>query len=162
LEALDYYHSLGGVHRDIKPQNIILGKDGSVTLVDFGLPDLWDPHDRRTWAANEVMGRWSMPRRRWPGCNRRAGRPHRYLQRRRGVCTTPRPAKFPLRRPSGGRPFKFASLYEMRPQIKPQNQALILRAMELRREQRFRNVKEMLNALKYGPLLVSRTPNRLL
>ncbi len=36
-DALDYAHAAGIVHRDIKPANIMLLKDGSIRVADFGI-----------------------------------------------------------------------------------------------------------------------------
>ncbi len=56
LDALEFCHNHGVLHRDIKPQNIILRPDGQAVLVGFELAKLWDPNDPRSWAATRVMG----------------------------------------------------------------------------------------------------------
>ena len=35
--ALEHLHSLGVVHKDVKPGNVLIAADGHIKLTDFGL-----------------------------------------------------------------------------------------------------------------------------
>jgi serine/threonine protein kinase len=39
LSALSYAHSKGFIHRDIKPSNIVIARDGTAKLLDFGISE---------------------------------------------------------------------------------------------------------------------------
>lgn len=66
LKALDYFHSNGQIHRDVKAANLMLDSHGNVMLSDYGMMGWmveggWDRKQRQTfvgtpcWMAPEVM-----------------------------------------------------------------------------------------------------------
>lgn len=51
-EALSEAHDHGIIHRDIKPQNVVINRQGQVKVLDFGLAKMFE-HDQMTGALGE-------------------------------------------------------------------------------------------------------------
>jgi len=148
LSALAACHAQRIVHRDIKPQNIIIRPNGQAVLVDFGLVKLWDPRHPQTQRIIRGMG-----------TREYASPEHFYLK---GRHTEPRSDLYSLgatlyhaltgyEPPSAiDRWAKTASLVPPRnlgTNVRPQVEAVVLRAMALDPNYRFQYAQEMASAL---------------
>ena len=53
--ALEFAHGRGVVHRDVKPDNVLIGNDGAIKLTDFGLAKLLQ-NDQRLTQSGIALG----------------------------------------------------------------------------------------------------------
>merc|ERR1719192_2441869 len=56
VKGLQFMHKLGVAHRDFKLENIVLGLDGKVKIIDFGVAYRFGFWERKTFACNDRVG----------------------------------------------------------------------------------------------------------
>jgi len=159
LDALDYCHNQGVLHRDVKPQNVVIRPDGDAVLVDFGLVKLWDPSDPRTKTAMRGMGtpEYAPPEQYEADAGHTDPRSDVY-----GVGATLYHALTGQAPPTAtlrmADPNRFIPLRGLIPSVRPETEAAILKAMELPRSQRWQSAQEMARAMSGQTFAPARPP----
>ncbi|HET92073.1 MAG TPA: serine/threonine protein kinase [Chloroflexi bacterium] len=152
LDALTYCHKRGVLHRDIKPQNIIITPEGLAVLVDFGLVKLWDPNDPQTRTVMRGAGtpEYAPPEQYDMGMGHTDPRSDIYglgatLYQ---IITGQVPPTATQRMAS---PASFLPPRHVNAAISPAVETAVLKALEIAMDNRFQTAEEMKQALQAGP-----------
>jgi serine/threonine-protein kinase len=160
LSALAYCHRQGIIHRDVKPQNVVIRPDGQAALVDFGLVKLWNPDDPRTKTVMRGMGtpEYAPPEQYEADTAHTDHRSDIY-----SVGATlyhamagQAPLTATLRMAS---PERFVSVRQLNPGVSQATEKAILRALELNRSKRWQSIEEMAAAMEVGGVLTPAYPS---
>lgn len=148
LNALGYCHAQGIIHRDIKPQNLLIQPDGQVVLVDFGLAKLWNPRDPRTQTALRGMGtpEYAPPEQYDGSAGHTDARSDLYSLAATlyHALTGQAPPTATMRIVN---PHALVPIRQLNPAVSPHIEATLMRALELQPENRFPDASAMLAAL---------------
>jgi serine/threonine protein kinase len=151
LDALAYCHSYGVIHRDIKPQNMVICPDGRAMLVDFGLVKLWDPNDPHTRTAMRGMGTPEYAPPEQYGIRPGHTDPRTDIYSVGATLYHALTGQAPLA--AGDRmatPGQFVPVRGLNPAVSRGTEAAVLRAMELAVDDRFPTAQDMASALAGG------------
>ena len=149
LSALEYIHTHGLVHRDVKPANVRVTPEGQVFLVDFGLVKVFDPASPKTATAVRGLGtpQYAPPEQYDAELGHTEARSDLYaLGATLYHLLTGEPPATVTRRVSN--PGAFRTLRQIKPAISPEVERVILRAMEVSIAKRFASASDMRSAFK--------------
>lgn len=148
LNAVEVVHSASMLHRDIKPDNLIISDDGRVVLIDFGSARAYS--EERTISQTAMVSPGFAPLEQYNPNSRKGTFTDVY-----SIGAT---MYFML---TGIRPMNVTERYleqmkaphELNPSVNMQVSSAVMLAMEMKPEDRFRNVAELREALnrKYVP-----------
>jgi serine/threonine-protein kinase len=152
LAALGHCHKRGVIHRDIKPQNIIITPEGQAVLVDFGLVKLWDPSapETRTVMRGAGTPEYAPPEQYDMGVGHTDQRSDIYsvgatlyhaLTGRVPPTATQRMAS----------PSSFMPPRRVNVELSPGTEAAVLKALEMAMEARYQSTEEMAQDLGVAP-----------
>ncbi len=151
LDGLAYCHDRGVIHRDVKPQNIIIRPDGCAVLVDFGLVKLWDPHDPYTRTAMRGMGTPEYAPPEQYGTQSGHTDPRSDLYSMGATLYHALAGQAPLSANDRvATPDRFVPVRALNPQASRETEEAVLKAMELPLANRFHSAQEMVAAIEGG------------
>ena len=52
IQGIKFLHNIGIIHRDLKLQNILIGNDNNIKIIDFNLSNIISPYEK----INEFLG----------------------------------------------------------------------------------------------------------
>ncbi|PIQ24415.1 hypothetical protein COW36_24500 [bacterium (Candidatus Blackallbacteria) CG17_big_fil_post_rev_8_21_14_2_50_48_46] len=137
-EILAYMHEQDPpiVYRDMKPANLILNKKGRIYVVDFGIARHFNPTKKGTMIGTQGYA----PPEQYRG----------QVEPRSDIYALAATLHHLLtgRDPQGEAPFSFPALREENPKISPQTDKLVARCLSMEPEARFKNAREMMEALQ--------------
>jgi tRNA A-37 threonylcarbamoyl transferase component Bud32 len=161
LDALAYCHKRGVIHRDIKPQNIVITPEGRAILVDFGLVKLWNPQDPETRTVMRGAGtpEYAPPEQYDMGVGHTDPRSDIYSfgATLYQALTGQAPPSATQRMAS---PASFVTPRRANVAVSSSVEKIVLKALEIAIENRFQSAEEMLQALKYESKTSIVTPTR--
>ncbi len=143
LDAVEVVHKAGMLHRDIKPDNLIIGNDGRVVLIDFGSARAYS--DEKTIAQTAMVSPGYAPLEQYNPTDRKGTFTDIY-----SIGAT---FYFML---TGEKPLNVTNRYserlkaphEINPNVSMQVSSAVMLAMEMKAEDRFQNVGDFRMALK--------------
>ncbi len=146
LDVLSYIHSQNVVHRDLKPDNILIRKDGSVSLIDFGIAKKFQTGFGTRHLARAASSYYSSPE------QYRAGKGYTDFQSdiyslgailyfiSMGVEPTDALSRDPSKNIT---PLPRS----LNSRISPKLESVIVKAMKMKKGERFKSIDEMKNVL---------------